>query len=300
MPDKTIIQTWLERARGFASGKRHLHALQLYQRITSADPDHEQAWVEMAQIFLQLKRTDAAERALQHALGLSRNPTQILYALAMLHRESENTYEASRYFRRLLALKEKLPQGMRTQLHADLGGVYLERKNARMAEHHFRTAFRLDPGFPRVAEELAALLLQRGAITEAAKYLRNALTSNPTSWDARYLLGKIYARKGEWSAAMEAFSIVVELNPEEPRGWHMCGATLLAMHRLEECEPYLQKAVALDPRFVDALVDLGLLFVRKGDRPHAKELFFRALKEEPGNRRARDGQRELLRMRNAQ
>jgi len=92
----------------------------------------------------------------------------------------------------------------------------------------------------------------------------------------------------------------IGLDPDEPRGWHLCGSVLLAMHRLEESEPYLRKAVALDPKCVDALVDLGLLSLRTNALKQASDYFLRALNVQPGNRRARDGQRELTRLRNAQ
>ena len=298
MTNGPSIQTWLDQARAFASQGKYLHAVQVYQRITTEAPDVEAAWIELAHVYLHLHRTDAAERALLRALGSSRQPAQILYFLASLNRETGNRYEAMKYYRRLLEFERTLSTSLRVQLHVDLGMLSRERKNDRMAEYHLRAAHRIDPRYPRVNETLADLLLQRGALTDASRFVRRAMQVEPRSAGAHILLGRIQARREEWEAAYASFQAAVELDPEEPRGWQLCGSVLLALHRLEESERCLSKALALNPASVDALVDLGLVALRRDRFDEARELFMNALKVEPGNRRARDGQRELLRIRN--
>ncbi len=300
MNDDTVIRSWLQEARSYASRGKHLHAVQIYRRVTTADPTLEAAWVELAHVYLHLRRLDAAETALQQALVLADDPTQILYSLAALHRESGNAYEATRYYRRLLLRERALPKNIRAQLHYDLGVLYRERKNVRMAEHHLRILHRLDPTYPRVAGMIAEILVHRSALSDATKFLRRAIAAEPHDWSAHMLLGQVHAKRGEWEDALEALNTAIGLDPDEPRGWHLCGSVLLAMHRLEESEPYLRKAVALDPKSVDALVDLGLLSLRTNALKQASDYFLRALNVQPGNRRARDGQRELTRLRNAQ
>jgi tetratricopeptide (TPR) repeat protein len=271
----------------------------MYLRVTGEAPEVEAGWIELAHVYLHLHRSEAAERALLRALDASQKPAQILYFLASLHRETGNRHEALRYFRRLLTFERTLSDGLRAQLHFDLGLLYREERNWRVAEYHLRTAHRQDPRYPRVNETLAEVLLERGAVTDAARYLQQALAVEPHSWSGHYLLGRVHARRGEWERAYEEFTTAVEMDPDEARGWHMCGSALLALHRLDESERYLRKALELNSFLADAMVDLGVLALRRGDLEGAQEQFMHVLKLEPANRRAREGQRELVRLRNA-
>ncbi len=300
MIDEPTIHALLTQARSYAADEKFLHAIQVYRRLTRLAPRVEQSWVELAHVYLHLKQRDAAERALLGALAVARQPAQILFLLGSLHREAGDTYEALKYLRQLLEIEPTLPVTMKAQLHFDLGLLYRDRKNSRVAEYHLRMAQRLDPNYPRSGEALAELLLRRGAANEAIRFLHRSLKAEPYSWEGHYLLGKALTRKGEWEHALEEFIASVEMDPEDPRGWHMCGSTLLALQRLDESEHYLRKAIDLQPAMTDAIADLGIVLMRRGTFEEAQELFRRALQQVPDHRIARDGQRELNRLRKAQ
>ena len=300
MVDEPTIHGLLGQARSYVAEKKYLHAVQVYRKITVLAPRVEQAWIELAHVYLHLQRRDAAERALLDALDISRQPAQILFLLGSLHRESGNTYEALKYLRQLLDLEPSLPVSMKARLHYDLGLLYRERRNWRVSEYHLRMAQRLDPDYPHAGEALAELLLRRGAATEAIRFLHRALKAEPYSWEGHYLLGNALGRKGDWEHALEEYVASVEMDPDDARGWYMCGNTLLTLQRLEESEHYLRKALDLQPSLVDAMADLGVVRLRRGAFEEAQDLFRRVLQEQPGNRIARDGQRELNRLRKAQ
>jgi tetratricopeptide (TPR) repeat protein len=299
MATESSIKALLDRAREFATQGKYLHAVQVYLRATAEAPDVEAGWIELAHVYLHLHQSVAAERALLRALDSSRQPAQILYFLGSLNRETGNRHEALRYFRRLLTFERTLSESLRAQLHFDLGLLYRDDKNWRVAEYHLRSAHRLDQRYPRVNEALAEVLLERGALTDASRFLQKALAVEPYSWSGHFLLGRLYARQGEWERAHDEFVMSVEADPEEARGWHMCGNALLALHRLDESERYLRKALELDPALADAMADLGLIALRRGDLEGAQEHFMHVLNMEPANRRAKHGQRELVRLRNA-
>ncbi|MEX0602889.1 MAG: tetratricopeptide repeat protein, partial [Bacteroidota bacterium] len=110
---------------------------------------------------------------------------------------------------------------------------------------------------------------------------------------AHYLLGVAYSRTNDWRSAHDEFVTAVEMDPNEPSGWQMCGEALLALHQLDEAEQYLRKTLELNPQCTDAVADFGLLYLRRGDLPRAREFFERALFLEPRNERALRGSHEL-------
>lgn len=61
------------------------------------------------------------------------------------------------------------------------------------------------------------------------------------------------------------------------------GDLLLHMRRYDEAESYLQKALALDPKFADGLVAMGVLRFRQQNYTDAKKLFQQAIEADANN-----------------
>ena len=293
MIDESTIALWLEQARSLVNEKKHLHALQVYHKITSTVPELDVAWVELAYVQFELKQFEAAEKTLLRAVSTSSEPHEILFLVGNLYLKLEQYAKALTCYKKLLGEQKALSADLRAHLNFNAGLAYYHRDNARLAEIHFRAARRIDPRFPKINESLGELLLRRGAYAEAVECLKEAITVEQYSWIAHYMLGTAYAKMFDWKRAHEEFAHAIDLDPGEPRAWHMCGEALLSLHRLDEAEQYLRKALEMNPKLTDAVVDFGFLFLRRGDVERAKELFEKALQMEPHNPRALQGSREL-------
>jgi tetratricopeptide (TPR) repeat protein len=293
MVDEPTLAQWLEQARSLVDERKLLHALQLYHKITAESPGLDVGWVELAYVQFELKQYEAAEKTLLRALSTSSEPQEILFLVGNLYLKLGEYHKSLTYYKKLLGQQQTLATDLRAHLNFNTGLAYYHRDNIRLSEIHFRAARRIDPGFPKINESLGELLLRRGAYAEAVECLKEAVAIEQYSWIAHFMLGSAYAKMYDWRRAHEEFALAIDMDPSEPRAWHMCGEALLSLHRLDEAERYLRKALELNPQLTDAVVDFGFLFLRRGDCQRAREFFERALQLEPHHSRALQGTREL-------
>ena len=295
MVDEITLAQMLEQARSFVDERKYLHASQVYHRITVLSPSLEAAWVELSHVYTELKQYDAAERVLQKAVESSSDPNKIVFLLGSLYQKIGEYNRALTYYKRLLLHERQLSLTLRSHLQFNIALSYFYKGNLRLAETHFRRTKKIDPHFPKINESLGELLLRRGALTESISVLKHAIANDPYSWIAHYLLGLGFSRLREWNSAYEEFVSAIEMDPNEPNGWQMCGEVLLSMERYDEAEQYLRKALELNPHLTDAIANVGYLYLQRGDSETAFECFERALSLEPRNVKALRGKQQLNR-----
>ena len=289
--DELKLHGAFQRARGFAAEGKWLHAIQVYRTILAEVPGSDDAVVELASAYAAFGRMEAAEGLLLEQAAASERPEPFLFVLGSILFKAGRVTEAHRHFVRVLRVERQLDRHVRARLHYYMGAILADERKWSVAEHHFRTVLQIEPAFPRIHESIAEVLLRRGRLDDAGTELAIALREEPMSWTAHYLSGMLATRRRTWEEALASFTHAVDIDPSEPRGWHRCGETLLALRRLNDSERYLRKALELNPMMTDAVVEFGYLALQRGDTEAAEELFERALQMDPGHRRAMAGVR---------
>lgn len=103
----------------------------------------------------------------------------------------------------------------------------------------------------------------------------------------RDLLDKGYAclRRGDVEAARARFQHAISLEPEHPQGYFGLAQTYLDQNTGGNAEVIeaLEKALAVDPRYVPARAFLGIELLKKYDIQGAEEALHQALSDEPTN-----------------
>lgn len=289
MIDEAALHQMLEQARSFVEERKFLHAAQLYARITTIAPSVEQAWVELSHVYAELRQYQAAENVLRDAAASSKDPNKIIFLLGNLYLKTGDYGRALVYYKQLALHEKQLSKTLRAHMQFNMGLCFFYKGNYKLAESHFRRTKKADPLFPKINESLGELLLRREAFSESIVILKQAITADPYSWIGHYLLGLAYQKTRSWTSAYEEFVAAVEMDPNEPNGWQMCGEVLLSLERFDEAERYLQKALELNPHLTDAIANVGFLYLHRGDPQTASECFDRALALEPQNPKALQG-----------
>jgi tetratricopeptide (TPR) repeat protein len=127
------------------------------------------------------------------------------------------------------------------------------------AEHLYRHAVRLDPGFSTAWTNLGNLLECRGAKTEAREAYERALDLDPEQPEARYNLANLLADMGDLEASMVQY----------------------------------RRVIATAPDFADAHYNLGLVLARLGAPSQAGLCFARYLELDPGSEWAARAREQL-------
>jgi tetratricopeptide (TPR) repeat protein len=294
MMDEPTIYGMLEQARSFVDDGKSLHAMQIYKRIIDSSPTWTEPWVELFKIYCQVQRFENAEKLLKDSLQYVNETKEIIFLLGVLHLQTQNNQAALTYFRQLQQREAVLDAEFQARVHFNLGLVYVQMHRWGLAEHHLRKTRQLNPEFPKIDEALSEILLRRGHVREVVEILQAALSKDPYSWLGHYVLGIAFSRMRQWKNAYEEFVVAVEMDPNEPRSWQKCGECLMALRELDQAEHYLRKALELNPKFTDAVVNYGFLYLERGDRVQAGELFDRVLAVEPAHIGAKEGKRIVL------
>ena len=276
----------LDQARALVEEEKYLHAIQIYLRLIIAEPTFLLPFVELASLYADMGRIPASIHLLSQADARFPNNPEIIFLLGSYHLRIDKYEKALALFKHLAV--HKLPQ-----VHFNMGIAYFYQNKFLEAEEQFRLTLKYDPAFPKINESLGEMLIKREAYAEAIEYLKKGIATDPYSAVNHYLLGLAYSRLDHWKMAYNEFILSVDLDPNQPSNWQMCGESLMQLKRYPEAEPYLRKALELFPQSVDTLVDLGYVLSKKGEQARALELIDRALKVDPVNARVREARWRL-------
>lgn len=81
----------------------------------------------------------------------------------------------------------------------------------------------------------------------------------------------------DWEAAIQVLKNIVERYPKEETGHTTLGVALQRLGRFDEAELAFQKAIAINPKFVETWHSLGIVRLKRGDVAGAVQAFDKAL-----------------------
>jgi tetratricopeptide (TPR) repeat protein len=201
-------------------------AQRLFAAAVKANPGVPQAWTNLAQALLGLKRGQEALEALDKARGLAPGDINVLNQYANVLLSLDRPREALAEFQQVLA---RVPQHVEARINCGLAQAALGSADAALAE--FDQAQKLAPDHPQVQYNRGVALLTLGRYAEA-------LTAN----DA--VLG----------AAPEHLGALLNR-----------GRALQQLNRLDEAIASYDKAIALRKEYADAHFNTAQALLTRGD-----------------------------------
>jgi predicted TPR repeat methyltransferase len=121
--------------------------------------------------------------------------------------------------------------------------------------------------------EHAEDLIQDGDPAEAARFLRDHLAAGRGGVLARVLLVKADLAAGSFDAGLQVAREAASLHPNVPQAIVALGDALLALGHLPVAIAEYQRALRLDPNWLDARLKLGLAWLEAGEADRAQEQF---------------------------
>jgi tetratricopeptide (TPR) repeat protein len=149
---------------------------------------------------------------------------------------------------------------------------------------HYREAIKIEPHLPGIHFELAEMLASRTPPAEPEileKEYKAALAENPLDEKSECRVADLAARRSDLKSAAAHYTRALELQSNDAEANLGYAKTLLAMNQNAEAQPYLERAVKIDPYNAVAHYRLSLAYRGLGRAADArKELAeFRRLKE---------------------
>jgi tetratricopeptide (TPR) repeat protein len=171
----------------------------------------------------------------------------------------------------------------------------MEVRQTERAAAHYRQLVELEPDQPehRVALgfNLHRLNDHQGAITQ----LKAAIDLDENFYDAYLNLGYVYTTLGYWDDALEAFEKCVEISPNDYKGYFNLGIVYRELEMYEAASDALNTALELRPGATDVLYHHALNAERQGDIEGALHYLERTLAFDPRYQDALDLYKKLTR-----
>ena len=151
---------------------------------------------------------------------------------------------------------------------------------------HFERAGRLDPRDAEAPNNRGAALASLGRNAEAIASFEAALRINPNHAGALYNYGLVLGREGDFAGARARFVAAIAQRPDYAEAHANLGLALVALGRLEEALPHLERAVQLAPR-AETFATYGRALAIAGRLEQAAALYEHALELDPAQPEAR-------------
>jgi tetratricopeptide (TPR) repeat protein len=161
---------------------------------------------------------------------------------------------------------------------AHIGHIARHRGDHLSALDSFRAAALAQPKHVGLKIQVAWELRELGRLDEAEEFCRRALAIDPENLGSLAELGQIARRRGDRVASIAAFRSAIALHPSHLGIKLQAASDLREIGRFEEAEVLLRQALGIDPHHTEALICLGQIARRRGDRSDALEAFETALK----------------------
>lgn len=141
---------------------------------------------------------------------------------------------------------------------------------------------------PEILLRRANALLSSGDLGEAIEAHEQLLRVRPDLADSWYNLAYLQRSARLYEAALSSYAEALRRRVGRPEEVHLNRAVILSEHleRIDEAETELRQAVRINPGFIGAWLNLGLLHEDRGEVAEARSAYENALAIMPGNGRA--------------
>ncbi len=161
------------------------------------------------------------------------------------------------------------------QYHYDLGMSSYIAKNYSEAIANFFIASQLAPNEPKVWNALGLAYMEVQEYKKSESAFLKALEVDKRFTEAKLNLGILYYRQADYERAISTLKEVLqdEAFPQKHMAFYYLGKVHQAIGNRREYINNLRKAVAYNPMFIDAQLELAQAYELEGDYNSAKEVY---------------------------
>jgi len=179
-------------------------------------------------------------------------------------------------------------QKKKAEASRNLGKAYLNEGKYSAALKELLNAEKLYPRDHILQYYLGIAYRAKGKPDLAIKHFKKAIALKPGFAAAINNLGTAYFDKGDWDAAIACFKKVSEdlLYGTPHFAYYNLGRAYFMKKDYPLAEEYFLKALEMEPRFVEPLVELGRTYMAVGRNSEALAAFQSAVEQSPDSARA--------------
>jgi tetratricopeptide (TPR) repeat protein len=243
---------------------------QLFKKAAASAPKSATPSIALARFYAMTGRLPEAEQELARAIQLDPTNAAALFDLGHLQYRSGKKDQAAATLRRLSDMGEKQ--------YAPAYALYLMetgQREAGLAE--LERLAKKDPEDREARSRLVNAYLLAGKRTEAEKVLSAVLTQNPNDTDALVQRSQIYlSDSANYEKAVRDLNQALSYSPDSADAHYWMARAQGSIHNVLNRNRELQQALDLNPRFLQARIELARTLTSGGDPKAALDLLDKA------------------------
>lgn len=270
------VQTTLRQAVQAHQASDFANAIQRYEQILTADPNHAKAHQLLGLAYFQTGNLAQALTCVRKAVALNPNCAEFLASLGTILRAGNDTAAAVSVFQKSLQIDSS-----QAGVWFNLGNAFVDAGMPKEATQCFLQASQLQPELADVWRNLGNAYRTQQRHSDARDAYQRALAIRPEWIDVLEALGQNAYQISAFEESRSYFEQVVSQAPELTNSWIQLG---LAHHHLENYSQAIdcfQRATD-DAKFAAQAHDcLGNAWAKTGDLEAATKNYERALELQP-------------------
>lgn len=171
------------------------------------------------------------------------------------------------------------------QYQYNMGLFYLNEGNIEEAIRYFNKAISSNPRYDLALNSLGLAYMMSAKFQEAVKYLEKCLEVNPALTEAHNYLGVAYQEMGFIDKAEKEFrtALVDEKYKSRDLAYFNLARLYVMRERLQEALEYIENALGINTRNIQALNLKGIIYERLNNFPEAIKSYMQALNYIPND-----------------
>jgi tetratricopeptide (TPR) repeat protein len=203
-----------------------------------------------------------------------------LVTIYLKEKPSEGQTRASDRTISIAMLDQKVPSAAKREF--DKASHLSGEGKSRESIEALRRAIAIYPDFLIAHNDLGAQLLEQGQFEEAAVELRAAIKIDPKAFNPQLNLGIVLVRQKNFQEGREVLERALWLEPASPAAHLYAGIAAVGLNQGDQGEREFKAAHDFGgAAYAIALLDLGKLYMKRGEREMALKSFESYLRESP-------------------
>ena len=275
--DKIVVFNELSRAREMGMSGRAEEAIPIIKAIIAADPEINNAYFTLGNIYFKEGNFKAAIAAFEQSLERKPDDSFCVINIANSYQRMGRPAEAEQYIIDYLKkgfsdpqlyfllgticfVQKKYDDAIKyydeclsynadsAASHTALAAIYLVREDLAMAEKHINAGLAINPNITNLQYNRAQLLEKQGRMEEAAAAYRSEIEHSPKHFKASFNLSRLCRILGREEEERKYLELTIETNPDFPLSYFYLARIMLNHgENLEEAVRLVKKGIELRP-----------------------------------------------------
>ena len=178
-------------------------AIEMYLKANKIFPEYQDSHYRLGLDYLNQEKYDEAKREFNRTISIYPEHNGALQNLGLISLKQGNNEEAKTYFKKAL----------RSDALNNLGNLYIQSNEPKIAIDFFNLALKLDPENAIINYNIAKCYQMTEDNDNAIEFYQKTLELNPEMSNAHYNLGIIYAHQTKNKMAIKEFESYLAINP---------------------------------------------------------------------------------------